>query len=96
MKPRRLSGEYSAMKVAAPPYSPPVEKPCRRRASSSRIGAQMPMVAYEGMRPMASVPAAIRIIVMASTFCRPMRSPSGPKNAPPIGRTTKAAVKVPK
>lgn len=26
--PRLLSGAYSAMKVAAPPYSPPVESQC--------------------------------------------------------------------
>ncbi|ETP61307.1 hypothetical protein BDSB_26565 [Burkholderia dolosa PC543] len=43
MKPRRLSVENSAMKVAAPPYSPPVEKPCTRRATSSSTGAMMPI-----------------------------------------------------
>ncbi|CAM5636657.1 hypothetical protein SFUMM280S_11520 [Streptomyces fumanus] len=43
---------------------------------------------------MAKVPAAIMIMVVASTFCRPMRSPSGPKTRPPSGRTTNAAAKV--
>ena len=33
------------MKVAAPPYSPPVEKPWIIRRRISRIGAQMPMEA---------------------------------------------------
>ncbi|CAM5474617.1 hypothetical protein SGRIM128S_06018 [Streptomyces griseomycini] len=44
-KPRRLSGAYSAMKVDAPAYSPPVEKPCTRRAASNRIGAPTPIAA---------------------------------------------------
>jgi hypothetical protein len=38
-KPRFLSGEYSAMKVDAPAYSPPVEKPWTRRAARSSSGA---------------------------------------------------------
>jgi hypothetical protein len=45
MNPRRLSGEYSAMNVVAPPYSPPVEKPWTMRARTSRIGDQTPTVA---------------------------------------------------
>lgn len=40
---------------------------------------------------MANVPSAIVIIVMARTRWRPILSPSGPKNSPPSGRTTKAA-----
>ncbi len=94
--PRRRSGAYSAMKVDAPAYSPPVENPCTSRAASSSTGAQTPIVAYDGIRPMANVPAAIRIIVRASTFCRPTRSPSGPKTMPPSGRTRNAAAKAPK
>lgn len=45
---------------------------------------------------MEKVPRAIMIMVVASTFCRPTRSPSGPKTRPPSGRTTKAAAKVAK
>ncbi len=41
--PRRLSGAYSAMKVDAPPYSPPVEKPWSRRNRISSSGDQKPM-----------------------------------------------------
>ena len=43
-----------------------------------------------GMQPMAKVPSAIRIIVVASTLLRPIRSASGPKNSPPKGRTRNA------
>lgn len=43
---------------------------------------------------MANVLPAIRMIVVASTFLRPIRSPSGPKNSPPRGRTMNAAAKI--
>ena len=85
--PRRLSGEYSAMNVIAPAYSPPVEKPCTTRQSTSRIGAQMPIEAYGGMKPSRNVPIAIMMTVIERTLVRPIRSPSGPKNSPPSGRT---------
>lgn len=55
------------MNVAAPPYSPPVENPCTSRATISRIGAHMPIVAYVGSTPIAAVEHAIRMIVVAST-----------------------------
>jgi hypothetical protein len=45
---------------------------------------------------MANVPTAIMIIVRASTFLRPMRSPMGPKTMPPSGRIRKATAKVAK
>ena len=68
-KPRRLSGAYSAMKVEAPPYSPPVEKPCTRRASEQQERARRRRSRRsDGIRPMAKVPAAIMIMVRASTF----------------------------
>ena len=44
MRPRLPGGEYSTRNAAAPPHSPPVEKPCTSRHSSSSIGAQMPML----------------------------------------------------
>ena len=89
-KPRLRSGAYSAMNVIALPYSPPVEKPCTSRATSSRIGASRPIESALGMQPMAKVPSAIMIIVVASTLLRPIRSASGPKNSPPNGRTRNA------
>ena len=42
-KPRRLTGAYSAMSTVAPACSAPAPKPCRRRISTSRIGAQIPI-----------------------------------------------------
>src|SRR3954447_3459718 len=73
------------MNVIALPYSPPVEKPWTRRATNSRIGARIPIEASLGMQPIAKVPSAIMIIVVASTRLRPMRSARGPKNSPPEG-----------
>ena len=44
-RPRLPSGAYSTAKITAPPYSAPAPKPCSSRSSTSRIGAQMPMLA---------------------------------------------------
>lgn len=84
------------MKVEAPPYSPPVEKPWSIRKKMSRMGAQTPMASWEGMIPIAKVPIAIMIMVRARIFLRPTLSPMGPKNMPPRGRTRKATAKVAK
>src|SRR3546814_8065675 len=65
-KPLLSSGAYSAMKVAAPPYSPPVENPCTSRKTMSRIGAHPPMLSYDGTSPMQSVAPAIINMVSAS------------------------------
>ena len=43
--------------------------------------------------PMSAVAVAIIAIVRNSTFCRPMRSPSGPSTNPPNGRTRKEIAK---
>ncbi|MDQ0718047.1 hypothetical protein QFZ55_007499 [Streptomyces luteogriseus] len=95
-KPRRLSGAYSAMNVEAPPYSPPVEKPCTSRKKISRAGAHRPITACEGTSPMAKVPTAIMIMVRERMRLRPTLSPSGPKTMPPSGRTRKATANVAK
>ena len=87
-KPRLLSGAYSAMNVAAPPYSPPVEKPCTMRSATSSTIAQAPMSSYVGSTPTRKVAVAISRIVIASTRCRPIRSPIGPQKRPPSGRST--------
>ncbi len=84
------------MKVEAPPYSPPVEKPWSSRKRISSTGAQNPTAAYVGSMPIAAVPIAIRIIVRARTFLRPILSPIGPKTMPPSGRTRNATAKVAK
>ena len=44
-KPRRSIGACSTAMSAAPPHSPPAEKPCRMRSRISRIGAAMPIAA---------------------------------------------------
>ncbi|MNN87776.1 hypothetical protein D3C81_2053750 [compost metagenome] len=41
--PRRPGPAYSEMKLVMVPISPPAEKPCTQRISTSRIGAAMPM-----------------------------------------------------
>src|SRR3546814_5707665 len=82
------------MKVAAPPYSPPVENPWIIRSAISSAGAQKPMLSYEGIRPTQKVAPAISNMVKASTDLRPMRSPSGPQNSPPSGRMRKEMAKV--
>src|SRR3546814_7479236 len=82
------------MKVAAPPYSPPVENPWIIRSAISSAGAQKPMLSYEGIRPTQKVAPAISNMVKASTDLRPMRSPSGPQNSPPSDRMRKEMAKV--
>ena len=95
IKPRLRSGEYSATKIEAPVYSPPTEKPCAILHSSSRIGAQIPIVAYDGIRPIQNVLIDMITMVIARIFCRPYLSPSIPKNRPPNGRIKKGTEKVP-
>ncbi len=77
------------MNVAAPPYSPPVEKPWIRRSARMAIGAPSPMLWYVGRQPTRNVQPDISRMVIARTRWRPILSPSGPKNAPPNGRTMK-------
>jgi hypothetical protein len=74
------------MKVAAPPYSPPVENPWIIRRTMRPMGARIPMETYPGRMPTQKVAAAMRRIVVARTFRRPSRSPSGPQTIPPSGR----------
>lgn len=42
--PRRPCGDHSSRKEAATPHSPPAEKPCTSRATSSSTGAMTPIV----------------------------------------------------
>lgn len=41
--PRLPFGAYSAVSSVAPAHSPPTAKPWKKRAATSRAGAQMPM-----------------------------------------------------
>ncbi|MDQ0894902.1 hypothetical protein QFZ26_002457 [Agromyces ramosus] len=74
-KPRRFVGACSTAMSAAPPHSPPAEKPCRMRSRISRIGAAMPICAYVGSRPMSEVDRPMSMSVKTSIFLRPSRSP---------------------
>src|SRR5215216_3952055 len=42
-KPRLPGGAYSTAISVAPPHSPPTAKPCKKRRTTSRTGAQMPI-----------------------------------------------------
>ena len=94
--PRRRSGAYSVTNVVAPAYSPPVEKPCSSLSTTRTIGANTPIVAYAGSTPIRNVDAAIMISVVASTFCRPIRSPRRPNTIPPSGRAMYVAANTPR
>ena len=74
-KPRCSSLPCSATISTAPPHSPPTAKPCTSRHTSSRIGAAIPMVAYVGSSPIATVAAPIRKSATTSIFLRPTLSP---------------------
>ena len=45
MNPRRLLDPHSIDMSTEPPHSPPTPMPCTIRSTTSRIGAQTPMVA---------------------------------------------------
>ncbi|SAJ10985.1 Uncharacterised protein [Enterobacter cloacae] len=95
IKPRLRSGEYSATKIDAPVYSPPTEKPCAILQINSRIGAHIPIVAYDGIRPIQNVLIDMMTMVIARIFWRPYLSPSMPKKRPPRGRIRKGTENVP-
>src|SRR5207237_817286 len=65
------------------PNSPPAEKPCTSRASSSTSGATRPIAPYVGVIAMTNAAPAIRLIVSISPFLRPCRSAYAPSTAPP-------------
>ena len=87
-KPRFLAGAYSAMNVAAPPDSPPAEKPCRPRRRRTKIAAHMPIWSQVGRSPMTNVEPDMSSTVRARIFCLPSLSPSGPSTKLPNGRMT--------
>ena len=49
----------------------------------------MPMVAYDGSRPIANVPTPIISSETTSMVLRPTLSPKWPNTTPPSGRATK-------
>ena len=68
---RRFAGACSVRNTAEPWNSPPVEKPCSMRASSSSTGAAMPMVAKGGVIATIRLPTPIRMMVSDSIRRRP-------------------------
>ena len=81
------------MKVVAPAYSPPVEKPWMSLRQMSRTGAHTPSTVAGGRTPMPKVATAIIMRVKARTSLRPRRSPSWPRMTPPRGLATKVTAK---
>ena len=63
------------------------------RSRMSRTGAQNPIDACVGSRPISAVAPEMSRIVIARTDLRPMRSPIGPQTIPPRGRKTKEIAK---
>ena len=59
--------------------------PWKMRSSVSSSGAQAPMLAYEGSRPIIVVPMPMIIMVVTRADFRPIRSPKWPKMSAPIG-----------
>lgn len=94
--PRRPTGACSTTIVAAPPISPPTNRPCSMRMRISRIGAAAPIAASDGIRPIAAVDRPIPITVTSSVTLRPSRSPIAPNTSPPSGRNRKPTAKLAK
>lgn len=59
------------MYVALVPYSPPVAKPCSKRAINRMIGAAMPIVATVGVIAMTNEHSAIIDTEMVNARRRP-------------------------
>src|SRR5688572_2164221 len=76
-------------------YSPPTASPWSRRNSSSRTGAASPIVSAPGSTPMKKDGNAMARTDQISACFRPNRSPTQPNSAPPTGRITNPAAKVP-
>jgi hypothetical protein len=93
--PRLPPGACSRAMSMAPPHSPPTASPCRIRNTISRTGATAPTWAVVGSRPMTVVAIPMVTIDVTSTPLRPIRSPKWPKIAPPSGRATYPAARVP-
>src|SRR6201999_201930 len=83
-------GAFSVASSTAPPHSPPRPKPCPKRNMTKRIGAKIPIEAYPGSKPIATVDGPIVMSAATSVVLRPLRSPKCPNKAAPNGRAKKA------
>jgi len=81
--------------IIEPPHSPPTAKPCASRSTTRSSGANAPIVAYPGSRPMRIVLSPITVRVTSSVDLRPWMSPRWPKNSPPSGRARNPTANVP-
>ena len=70
----------------APAISPPTAKPWINRRMTSRIGAQIPIAAYDGSNPTQNVEKPISIMQRMRTVFRPCLSPQCPRMNAPSGR----------
>ena len=68
--------------------------PCRNRSTTSRIGAQTPIVAKPGISPTATVDSPMISREAISMDLRPSRSPQCPNRMAPSGRAMKPTAKV--
>jgi len=69
-----------------PVNSPPTEKPCSIRSSTSDTPAAMPICAWVGSRPIARLATPMITMLRLSIRRRPSRSPTGPSTRLPTGR----------
>ena len=86
----------SARKIIEVVYSPPADIPCRRRKSTTAMGAAIPIWAWVGKKAIATVGIAMAITDRLRARRRPTKSPMRPYTIPPSGRTMNPAANAPK
>ena len=84
--PRCLVEASSAVKAMLPVYSPPTDKPCTMRSTTSSTVAMPPHCVRVGRTPISRLLPPINIRLRNSIRLRPYRSASGPSTRLPIGR----------
>ncbi len=95
-KPRRFAVAASDIYVADVPYSPPVAKPCTRRARIRITAAHQPMISRVGMTATRNEQADMTVMLSIREAFRPRRSAYLPKNQDPTGRMRKVTAKIAK
>ena len=75
VNPRRLGSAHSPAISTDPLHAPPTPRPCSTRPQVSSTAPQIPIVSYDGTRPIPTVAAPISIIVVMRSALRPTRSP---------------------
>ena len=93
-RPWRSRPAFSVSRRMTPPHCPPTAMPCRKRSTTSAIGASTPIESAVGSKPMRNVADPIRTRHVTRAGLRPTLSPKWPKTRPPMGRAMKPAQKV--